>query len=94
MTARHAFNKALEAQKCLPELEHFIMQDGGWAYNYAKYIMQDRWYDAEEVIAKSDCQTDYIREFFNEPVITKDKVDIIQWERKNLQGYFAPIRLF
>jgi len=36
----------------------------------------------------------YIKKFFNEPVITKDEVDIIQWQRKNAQGYFAPASWF
>jgi len=62
---------------------------------YANWIIKDRWIEAEEIVAKSEFKDDYIQEFFDgQPVVTKDEVDIIHWERKNAQGYFAPARLF
>ena len=77
-----------------PEAEPIIMQDSNDALLYALDIIKDRWPEAEQSIAQS-CHVDiYIRKFFDEPVITKDKVDIIQWERKKQVGYFAPVRLF
>jgi len=56
--------------------------------------MKERWYEVEEIIAQSKVKNDYITAFFNEPIVTKDQVDIIQWERKKLPGYFAPASLF
>ena len=76
------------------EVEPTIMQDEEWAYLYARDIIKGRWYDAEERFVQSIFRDDYIEIFFDEPVVTKDKVDIIPWERKNLQGYFAPASLF
>lgn len=120
MTAYKAYNQAYKAQKRLPELEHFIMQDAQWSYDYSRnvikgrwleaepYIMQcydciylyardvikGRWLEAEELISQSGWSSYYVNRFFDEPVVTKDRVDIIQWDRKKLPGYFAPASLF
>jgi len=78
------------------EVEPIMMQEPRLAYNYAKDIIKGRWYEAEEIIASHhECKDGYIQEFFdNEPVVTKDEVDIIFWQRKNAPGYFAPASWF
>ena len=76
------------------EAEPAIMKNSYVAYYYAKDILKKRWLEAESTIAKSTWKTHYIKEFFDEPVITKEQVDIIKWYRKKLPGYFAPARLF
>ena len=76
------------------EAEPTIMRYSNWSYAYAQNVIKGRWSEAEENIAKSEHRDKYANEFFDEPVITKEQVDIIQWERKNLQGYFAPVSLF
>ena len=76
------------------EAEPTIMQFPLYTYRYALNIIKGRWLEAEPIIAKSNLVIPYIRDFFDEPVVTKDKVDIIEWERKKQVGYFAPARLF
>ena len=76
------------------EAEPVIIQDAEWAYYYARDVIKGRWLEAEEIIAKSDYIEYYTQRFFDEPVITKAQVDIIQWERKKQVGHFAPARLF
>jgi len=77
------------------EAEPVIMQHTYWACGYAQEVICGRWSEAEEIIAKSRYKDDYIAYFFgSETIVTKDEADIIQWERKNLQGYFAPASLF
>ena len=76
------------------EAEPVIMQDAINAYRYSRDVIQGRWLEAEEIIAQCEYNVDYIDMFFGEPVVTKEQVDIIQWERMNLPGYFAPASLF
>lgn len=76
------------------EAETNIAQDAYSACCYSIDVIKDRWTEAESTIAKSNWKTHYIKEFFDEPVITKDEVDIIQWGRKNISGYYAPASLF
>ena len=76
------------------EAEPTIIQDTYWAYLYARDVIHMRWFEAEEIIAKSDWKTVYTKCFFDEPMITKDKVGPLIWKRMNLPGYFAPARLF
>jgi len=77
------------------EAEPTIMKSAEWTYWYARDVVKERWYAAEPYIAKSTWKEVYIVYFFgNEPVVTKDKVDIIQWQRKNAQGYLAPASWF
>ena len=76
------------------EAEPIIMQDAIWAYLYARNVIKDRWLEAEEIIAKSINVNNYIKDFFDEPVITKDQVDTFVWDRKKLPGYFAPASMF
>ena len=76
------------------EAESIIIQDELYAYFYTRDVIKERWLEAEEIISKSDYKIDYIERFFDEPVITKDKVDIIEWERKKQFGYFAQDSLF
>jgi len=77
------------------EAESTIMYSAFWASCYAQDVICRRWSEAEEVIAKSKFKDGYIAYCFgSEPIVTKDEADIIKWERKNLQGYFAPASLF
>ena len=93
--ARHAYRYARYVIKGRwPEAEPYIMQYAHYAYGYAKYVIKDRWLEAEEKIANSKYRHNYIKAFFDEPVVTKDEVDIIQWERQQQVGYFAPASLF
>jgi len=77
------------------EAEPYIMHDACRACFYADQVIKGRWFEAEENIVTSSLTNTYLLLFFsNEPAVTKNQVDIIQWERKNLQGYFAPASLF
>ena len=75
------------------EAEQCIIQNAGSSYRYAIDVIKDRWLEAEESIAKTGYSQPYIEHFFDEPVITKEQADIIQWTRNNLTGYFAPASL-
>jgi len=76
------------------EAEPMILKNARYAYHYACVVIQERWYEAEEIIAKSVWKDDYLKQFFNEPVVAKDEVDIVLWQRKKAQGYFTPASLF
>jgi len=77
------------------EAEPTILMIADSAYLYTRDVVQMRWPEAEKIVAQSKYKDDYVQEFFgDELVVTKDEVDIIQWERKNVQGYFAPASWF
>ena len=76
------------------EAEPIIMQDTQYAFWYSKNIIKGRWLEAEPIIAKSAYIYGYIEHFFDETVVTKDQVDIIDWQRNKQVGHFAPARLF
>jgi len=77
------------------EAEPIIIKGTDSAYFYTRDVIQMRWFEAEKIIAQSKHKDDYIQDFFgSEPTITKDEVDIIFWQRKNAQGYFAPASWF
>jgi len=50
MTPAEATNKALDAGKRLPELEHIILADSCDAYLYASEVIKGRWIEAEDII--------------------------------------------
>jgi len=80
---------------CWPEAEPIIIEDSDEAYCYAMEVIKGRWLEAEEVIAQSIWRDAYINFCFeNEPIVTKDEVSNLRWKQFNLQGYFAPARLF
>jgi len=82
-------------KKRWPEAEPVILQHVPDAFRYVRDVIKGRWLEAEETIAKSVYKNIYAQVYLSdEPVITKDKVDINLWQRKNAQGYFAPTSLF
>ena len=52
MNASQAYQTAWKANKRLPKLEVFILENAKASYDYAVYIIKDRWVEAEPIIAK------------------------------------------
>ena len=77
-----------------PEGESTIILNAFYTYLYAREVIQGRWLEAEEIIAGTEYKHTYTEDFFDEPVITKDKIEPFIWERKQQVGYFAPASLF
>ncbi len=77
-----------------PEAEPIIQHDAEYAYWYAACVIQDRWPEAEEVIAQGNYKSEYISNFFSEPLVTKDQYSEFEWERVGAVGFFAPQKLF
>ena len=77
-----------------PDAEPVIKKNPYWTFYYAKNVIKGRWIEAEMRLYLGGNTKEYTDYFFDEPVVNKNKVDIIQWERMNLPGYFAPASLF
>ena len=93
--ARHAYYYAKNVIKARWfEAEPIIIESVVYAFWYAKYVIKDRWLESEEKMIGTEMQEDYIEHFFDEPVITKDQVDIVDWQRNKQVGYFAPASIF
>ena len=78
------------------EAEANMLTDAKMAYYYVLEVMLCRWFEAEECIAHSEYRNQYISLFeeLDGPIVTKDDIGEFIWNRKNLQGYFAPVSLF
>ena len=51
MTPEEAYGKCLVNNKRDKNLEQYIIKDPGWAYLYARFIIKDRWIEAEDIIS-------------------------------------------
>ena len=96
MTAQEAYRKARKLKKRLPELEPIIIQDAHCAVCYAFYVIKGRWIEAEENISNSSYKDGYMSTFFIEPMVTREEIGDLLWDRKNTQNgmHFVPKRLF
>jgi hypothetical protein len=105
MTSREAYQKALTAQKRLPELEPIILQDEHYSYFYVDAIIKGRWEEGEEIIAT----TAYIAYCYatsiikgrwekGETAIAKDldcaflyETNVLKWNAKYISFYILAI---
>lgn len=74
--------------------EDAIAQNPSIALIYSQTIIKGRFYEAEYTLAHSKELKEYVKQWFGEPVVTRDQVDEYEWSLTPALGYFAPARWF
>lgn len=74
--------------------ENAIAQNPSVALIYAQTILKGRFYEAEPALSNSKEFKEYVEQWFDEPVVTRDQVDEYEWSCTAALGYLAPASWF